>query len=306
MITAGIAVGIDVGGTKTQLRIDSAGREREVLLSSRGWNVRDLEQSARWLRDVLTVELADSERTAGGHVVLGAHGAETDDQCATLAAILRSSWEGFAVTVVNDAELVVPAAGQQQGIGLVCGTGAIAIGRNDSGALVRSAGWGWVLSDDGSGSALVREAARAVLTADDRGAPDQLLQELILDSTGASDLASLAAGLSWDGGVEDWARHAPAVFAAAEQGSAAAAAVITDGVASLAGAVLDVHRRGAVGDMAVLAGGVITAQPGYAQRIAEQVEQSDAAIGVEILRAAPVLGALRLAHRALMQPNQKE
>ena len=64
--------------------------------------------------------------------------------------------------VVNDAELMVPAAGYFGGIGVVSGTGSIAVARTAEGHMLAAGGWGWILGDEGSAPALVREAAKAI------------------------------------------------------------------------------------------------------------------------------------------------
>ncbi|EFG65466.1 BadF/BadG/BcrA/BcrD ATPase [Streptomyces sp. SPB074] len=98
-------------------------------------------------------------------LAVGAHACETPAMCAELSGHLGALF-GIPVTVVNDAELLVPAAGFTTGIGLVAGTGSIAVGRHaETGAYVKAGGWGWVLGDEGSGSALVRERGGADLAA---------------------------------------------------------------------------------------------------------------------------------------------
>ncbi len=54
----------------------------------------------------------------------------------------------------------VPAAGYADGIGVVSGTGSIAVARTAEGRMLAAGGWGWILGDEGSAPALVREAAQ--------------------------------------------------------------------------------------------------------------------------------------------------
>ncbi|MFD6175886.1 MULTISPECIES: BadF/BadG/BcrA/BcrD ATPase family protein [unclassified Isoptericola] len=291
-------VGVDVGGTKTSVAVEAAGAPATVTtVASDGWRLRDLPGSVAWLVGVVRAAAPGGVVPPGASVAVGAHGAESDEHCVAVAAELRRRLPGARVRVVNDAELVVPAAGHERGVGVIAGTGAVAVGRDAAGSLVRAGGWGWVLHDDGSGSALVREAARAVLLGADRGAADPTLARALLDSVGAADLDALASALSWDGGVETWGRHAPAVFAAREAGSAAAAAVVESGAAALAAMACDVVDRGAAGGHVVLAGGVVAAQAGYARRVGELVRARRPDLAVGVLAEPPVRGALRLARR---------
>ncbi|MCF3965022.1 ATPase [Streptomyces fuscigenes] len=295
-----VVVGVDIGGTKTTIALASArdGTARgERTVPSDGWATRSLPDAAAWL-DTRVRGVLGAPGPAVAAVAVGAHGCETPEQCERLAAALRAA-TGVPVTVVNDAELLVPAAGFTHGVGVVAGTGSIAVGRHAAtGAYLKGGGWGWVLGDEGSGSALVREAARAVLAEADvhgPGAGGDPLGPALLASYGQSGLDELAAAMSWDGGVETWGAHAPVVFEAAAAGSELARRVIDEGGRALAGLVAHLVSRGARADAVVAAGGVIGAQPrlfdAFAGALAERVP---GAVPV-LLDAAPVRGAVALA-----------
>jgi N-acetylglucosamine kinase-like BadF-type ATPase len=86
-----------------------------------------------------------------------------------------------ALRVVNDAQLVV-AAGTPggYGVGLICGTGSIAIGRAIDGRTGRAGGWGYLLGDEGSGYDIALRGLRAAAqAADGRGTAHQLLAALL-------------------------------------------------------------------------------------------------------------------------------
>ncbi|MFE2429879.1 N-acetylglucosamine kinase [Streptomyces sp. NPDC059373] len=290
--------GVDIGGTKTRILLADARDGTQTgdrTVDSTGWQTRSIPDAAAWLtRQLRTVTGA----TVPERIAVGAHGCETPEQCALLAAELRAL-TGIPADVVNDAELLVPAAGFEHGIGVVAGTGSIAVGRHrDTGAYLSAGGWGWVLGDEGSGSALVREAARALLTGADAGAPpDPPLQEELFAAFGVRGLPALAARMSWDDGVETWGAHAPAVFAAADAGSRLAATVVEEGGRALAGLVTHLAARGARTDAVVFAGGVITGRQRLRDAFTRALADSLPGTEAVLLRAAPVRGALALALR---------
>ncbi|SDC58917.1 BadF-type ATPase [Sanguibacter gelidistatuariae] len=292
-------VGVDVGGTKTHIKVVVG---EHVLTDhvgpSTGWDAVPAPQAADWLTRHIRSAVLRAVNDAAlipDHVVVGAHGCETQQQCTDLERALRERLETDC-TVVNDAHLLVPAAGLSSGIGLVAGTGAIAVGhRADDGSAISAGGWGWVLGDDGSASALVREGARALLRLADAGAPSDVLERHLLESFAAPDLVTLAHAMSWDGGVETWGAHAHAIFAAAEEGSAAAAGVIVDGARSLATLVAALVARGAAGADVVVAGGVVTAQPRLRNALFDALAQQAPGLRLHILERPPVDGALALA-----------
>jgi N-acetylglucosamine kinase-like BadF-type ATPase len=293
----GTVAGVDIGGTKTRILLADARDGTQTgdrTVDSTGWQTRSIPDAAAWLtRQLRTVTGA----TVPERIAVGAHGCETPAQCALLAAELRAL-TGIPADVVNDAELLVPAAGFGHGIGVVAGTGSIAVGRHrDTGAYLSAGGWGWVLGDEGSGSALVREAARALLSGADAGAPPDPLQDELFAAFGVRDLPALAAAMSWDGGVETWGGHAPAVFAAADAGSRSAATVIEEGGKALAALVTHLAARGARTDVVVFAGGVITGRQrlrdGFTRALAGSLPGTEAVM----LQAPPARGALALALR---------
>ncbi|WP_328855207.1 hypothetical protein OHB01_08925 [Microbispora hainanensis] len=295
-----VVAGVDVGGTKTRVRLADASSGEvltDLTVPSTGWQTACLPQAAAWLSERLHPLLRQGPEVR--HVVVGAHGCETPDQFERLAHELVRVLE-TPVTVVNDAELLVPAAGLAGGIGVISGTGAIAVGRHrDTGAYLSAGGWGWVLGDEGSGSALVRDAARAVLARADEGAPGDGLDVALLRAFGVGGLPELAAAMSWNGGVETWGAHAPVVFAAADAGSATADAVITAGGRSLARLVSCLAGRGADLRAVVVAGGVIANQPRLMRAFEEELRSLLPAVTATLLQAPPVVGAVELAGRGL-------
>jgi N-acetylglucosamine kinase-like BadF-type ATPase len=198
--------------------------------------------------------------------------------------------------VVGDAELLVPAAGLDKGVGLVAGTGSVAVGRLADGSPVQVGGWGAALGDEGGSAGLVREAARAVWTAHDRGeAPDELARGLIA-AFGVSEVPALGAALESATDVSaEWGRHAPVVFTAAERGSRIARSVIADGGRSLAALVVRLAERGVVVDDVVVAGGTVLSQPALYTSFTTSLAEAVPGARPRPLRVAPVEGAVALA-----------
>ena len=85
----------------------------------------------------------------------------------TIARSLRdgpSMQVGLAsILMVNDGDLVV-AAGTAEGwgIGVIAGTGSIAVGRTKDGRTARAGGWGHLIGDEGSAYGVVLHALRLV------------------------------------------------------------------------------------------------------------------------------------------------
>src|SRR5207237_1227702 len=120
-------------------------------------------------------------------------------------------------------------------VGVIAGTGAIAVGRLPGGDLAFCGGWGWVLGDEGSAPALVREATRRALADHDAGrSGDDPLLSLLAAGFGVVGAERLARAVNDTPTAESWGERAAVVFAAADRGSAGAMSVINNAGAALA------------------------------------------------------------------------
>ncbi|MEW2401269.1 BadF/BadG/BcrA/BcrD ATPase family protein [Streptomyces sp. NPDC046862] len=293
-----VAVGIDVGGTKTHLRA-GAGSGADHVRTSSGWRPHNPVAAAAWLTALVHDALPSGTRPSA--VAVGGHACETPRQCEALRVALQERLQ-VPCLVVGDAELLVPAAGLDRGVGLVAGTGSVAVGRLADGSPVQVGGWGAVLGDEGGGAGLVREAARAVWAAHDRGeAPDALADRLVA-AFGVREVPALGAALESATDVSaEWGRHAPVVFAAAADGSLIAREVIADGGRALAALVVRLAERGAFVDDVVIAGSTILRQPALYEAFASALASALPSARPHRLGVPPVQGAVALA-QSLLRP----
>ncbi|MFJ4690560.1 BadF/BadG/BcrA/BcrD ATPase family protein [Streptomyces sp. NPDC088766] len=289
-----LLVGIDVGGTKTHLRALAGGDlVADHVRTSGGWRPHDPAAAADWLAALVRGALPAGARPSA--LAVGAHACETPRQGAAIGAAV-STLLGVPARVVGDAELLVPAAGLDKGVGLVAGTGSVAVGRLPDGTAVQVGGWGAVLGDEGGAAGLVREAARAVWAAHDRGERPERLARGLLDSVGVPEVPALGAALEAAADLSaEWGRHAPAVFAAAADGSPLARTVITGAGGALAALVARLAARGVVVDDVVVAGGTVLAQPALFEAFTTALATALPKARARALRVPPVQGAIALA-----------
>jgi N-acetylglucosamine kinase-like BadF-type ATPase len=291
---ATLVVGIDVGGTKTHLRaLAGDALVADHVRASGGWRPHDPVAAAGWLAALVAEALPAGARPSA--VAVGGHACETPRQCAQIRTALQLHFDAPAL-VVGDAQLLVPAAGLDKGVGLVAGTGSVAVGRLPDGTPVQVGGWGAVLGDEGGAAGLVREAARAVWAAHDRGErPDALALGLIA-ALDVPEVPALGAALESATDVSaEWGRHAPVVFAAAADGSALARTVIDEAGWALAALVTRLADRGVAVDDVVVAGGTVLSQPGLFDAFSVALAETLPTARARPLRVPPVEGAVALA-----------
>lgn len=289
-------VGMDIGATKCAVLIDHGGGRPPLArtLPSTDWEAEPAAFGAAWIDRALRSVLPGGD--AVGALAVGAQGIDREETGLDLERALGAL--GYrSVRCVNDAGLLVPAAGLRHGIGLVAGTGAIGNGTDAGGRLLLAGGWGAVIGDDAGAAGITREATKAALLAHDDGVPDDGLLAALLDAFQADDAERLARAVNDLPTTEHWGRRAPAVFAAAEAGSALARGVIASAAAHLVRLVTQLRRRGAVGTEVVAAGSVIAGQPALAGAVRELLAERHPDLGFRVLTGEPVGGALALARR---------
>jgi glucosamine kinase len=295
-VNSGLIVGIDVGGTKTHVLVNRQGTTAadEVVLTEswRTWRVdEDAARLAALVRRLCDGLTPDS-------LAMGAHGCDSDQECRQMEDALSISL-GSPVKVVNDAELMAPAAGHLEGIGVVAGTGSIAVARGRDGQMLAAGGWGWILGDEGSAPALLREAARAVRNSIDNDRFDDPLIDILLGEFHTAEATKLGRLLNEVRGAASWGSHADAVFRAARAGSPLARKVIDEGGRALANLVATLVKRGADPAIVVAGGGVITEQPTLMEAFKAGMATISASSEILLLSQAPVVGAIALAKQIL-------
>ncbi|MBD0738137.1 BadF/BadG/BcrA/BcrD ATPase family protein [Streptomyces sp. CBMA29] len=281
-----VVVGADVGGTKLAVRVapldDPAAPPRaDRTLPADGWEAAPVDTAARWLLERLTRAVPEGDEIAA--VGIGAQGCDTQRHCAHLAAAVEAL--GVPAAVVNDAALLVPAAGLDTGIGVIAGTGSIGVGADAAG----------VLGDEGGAPAIVRDAVRSALAAYDAGRADDGLLAALLGHFGDPDPQTLARTVNDQPTPGHWGPAAPAVFRAADAGSALAAAVVDEAGRQLALLVTRLVGRGAVGDTVVAAGSVVVRQPRLADALRARLAAVHPSLTLRLLDVPPVAGAVALA-----------
>jgi glucosamine kinase len=289
-------VGIDVGGTKTHIRAQIGDRiVVDYVLPSAAWRGTGMFPSDANMTELARVVSRLVALSPDASVAAGIHGCDTPFHI-ELAKVALSRELQVPVRVVNDAELLGHAAGSTASVQVIAGTGAIVLGRTANGSVVTADGYSWILGDNGSAAALVREALRSTLDASDAGtAEEDPLFASLLTAFAATDSSSLALAATEVAGASTWGAHAPLIFLAAEAGSAIAAHVINAASNRLADGVASVLRRGAVAESIVAAGGVIVGQPRMQDAVRARLVSLGIGLPLIVLDSPPVVGAMRLA-----------
>jgi N-acetylglucosamine kinase-like BadF-type ATPase len=168
----GMLLGVDGGGTSTEAWLAEAGGEVLGRGVSGPSNAKAVGmEAARLALDAAiraAFDAAGLEPAPVDAACLGLAGFDRPDDRAILAGWADEARLGRRLVLVNDGDLVV-AAGTPEGwgVGVIAGTGSIAVGRAPDGRTARAGGWGHLIGDEGSAYVFVLDALRLVARRDD-------------------------------------------------------------------------------------------------------------------------------------------
>ena len=255
-----VLIGVDGGGSgcRAALRLEGGRTHRGEGGPA---NVSTDEAGAiRSVRAAIRAAAAEAGLTEAALAAARAHLGLAGVLDTGAAARVARAMPMAACTVSDDREIqALGALGGRDGFLLAVGTGTI-VARVEGGRVRGVGGWGFALSDRGSGADLGREALRVALLAADGIATGSPLTDALLAGHGGPRGIVRFAGRA---GAADYAALAPRVVAAAEAGDAHGAAILDAGAAHLDAALRALGL--AAGDRLCLAGGV---GPSYRARLA--------------------------------------
>ena len=294
-------LGIDGGGSKTCCAV---GDETSVLGTgaAAGCNlVRVGEQSAQEALRQCIDQACAAANISPRHITrtcAGVAGGGRHEIAVRVHALLAELVSG-EIDVVGDMAIALEAAFRGgPGVVVIAGTGSIACGRNQEGETARAGGWGFAVSDEGSGHWIGRSAVSAALRRfDETGRPGELLGRLMKGWDVTSlDLLVLAANGS---PAPDFAALLPAVLSAADGDDATARSVLSQAGEELAklGAIVATRLFPNAAAPVAAAGGVFVNSALVRQIFYERLRARCPQILTVATEESPVDGALALARK---------
>jgi N-acetylglucosamine kinase-like BadF-type ATPase len=300
-------LGIDGGGTKTRCLLAD---ETTVLATSMTGGCSVIRQGEEQAREALHTAICQVCATAKVSpdriraTCVGVTGAARPEIAAKIRGIVAELIPGAALTkieIVGDTLIALEAAfGAAAGIITIAGTGSIAYGRNAAGSTARAGGWGFAISDEGSGLWIGRRAIGALLRAHDQGR-QSTLGGMIFQAWRINSMDELVQQAN-STPPPDFPRLFAAVLKAASDGDTVAGDLLTEAGTKLADLVAIVIRRlasDATGNIPPVAttGSVFRQSPDVRRVFYNRLRADFPGIDVRQDIADPVDGALARARR---------
>jgi glucosamine kinase len=178
-------------------------------------------------------------------VCIGAAGAARPEIAAKIRGILTEiipQSNHTRIEVVGDTVIALEAAfGSGHGVIVIAGTGSIVYGRDATGHTARAGGWGFAISDEGSGHWIGLLAIHAILSAHDRGV-ETALTTMILEAWKLATLDELVQQAN-STPPPDFPRLFPVVLRASDEGDSMAHDLLAEAGIQLANLAAIVVRR---------------------------------------------------------------
>ncbi|MGD0470421.1 MAG: BadF/BadG/BcrA/BcrD ATPase family protein [Terriglobales bacterium] len=303
-------LGIDGGGTKTRCVLAD---ETTVLAKAMtgGSNIVRLgETQAREALHTAVRQVCGTANVSPDHIraiCIGAAGAARPEIAAQIRSILAELIPDTAPTriaVVGDTEIALEAAfGAGPGVIAIAGTGSIVYGRDAAGHTARAGGWGFAVSDEGSGHWIGRRAISAILSAHDEGV-ETALTAMVLQAWKLHTLDELVQQAN-STPPPDFPCLFPIVLRAADEADSIARDLLADAGARLAELAAIVIRHlaphpphAALALLPVaMTGSVFRQSPDVRQVFYNALQTSFPGLDVRQDRVVPVEGALARARR---------
>jgi len=247
-----LILGVDGGGTRTTAWLGYSVDEILGTGKSGPSNAKAVGVNAAKLALCEAIDQAfiegKTERRPVDVGCLGLAGFDREDDRRLLWEWNRRQLWADDLVFASDGELVV-AAGTPEGwgIGVIAGTGSIAVGRDREGRKARAGGWGHLMGDEGSAYAVVLAALRYTARRADGRDPvpfagdrlgKQILKALVADSP--SQIVSAIYSTNFD--KARIASLAPVVIEAANEDADVVAKILGPAGADLAEMVIAVAR----------------------------------------------------------------
>lgn len=174
-------IGVDGGGTKTLLRMDTDGELKEFRSGSININGVGEKTAEENLKHLLTEAKSAAHGKQPDGVCIGTAGYSNARQRELVyETVLQEGIPADHLYLTDDGEIALQGALEEKnGLILISGTGSICYGRSADQKVVRTGGYGHILDDGGSGYAVGREILSTVIRyLDGRGTEAPVLTAL--------------------------------------------------------------------------------------------------------------------------------
>jgi N-acetylglucosamine kinase-like BadF-type ATPase len=295
-----LIIGMDGGGTKTRVMVKERPDGETLFEQNFGmsnYNNIGVEGLRTVFREIYEIVVSRfQERLQDAILVLGSAGVDRQKDVDIYLSALKESGFTCQLEVVNDAEIaLVGGNGARKDALMIAGTGSIVVGIDTEGKMVRTGGWGGLISDEGSGFQIGRHAIGAVMQEYDKLIPPTTFTEKLLSHfqlTSPEDFMDLL----YSGNtlpVDKVASCTPIILEAWKKGDEAARTIVEAELEKLVRLVVGISRQmGSEKFRLSVAGSLLTKSPDYFGTLKEKLSVVLPQVEISAPLYEPVFGAI--------------
>jgi glucosamine kinase len=294
-------LGIDGGGSKTSCLVGNDTAELGSATAGASNVVRVGEDRARESLHTVIMQACQAASVKPSEIkraCIGAAGAARAEVREVMSGLVAEIIAG-SIEVVGDMEIALEAAFEDgPGVIVISGTGSIAYGRDATGQTARAGGWGFAISDEGSGHWIGRTAVASAVHGGDQ-ATDTCLLKAIAKFWGVITHQQVVLKAN-ETPTPNFAALLPVVLKAAEKNNRQARAVLTQAaeeLAMLAKRVISQLFSGAASVPLAMSGGVFANSPLVREVFYNSLQAGCSSLQLNPSVIEPVHGALQRARR---------
>lgn len=239
---------VDGGGTKTEFCISNMAGENLKTFTAGSTNYKSvgvdglfssIKEGFDWIKNDLSIGIDDI--TYG---VFGISGCDSKNDYEIIKEqILKTGLPEEKLYLCNDGVLAFYAQSSAPGIVIISGTGSIVIGINNQGEYKRAGGWGYNISDIGSGYWIGNEALKKTLLFCDGCYSHSVLFDSIKNYFNAKDFEELPYLITEITDYYEIAKIALIVLDMASKGESVAKSILEEGVTILSDLSKSIYYR---------------------------------------------------------------
>lgn len=227
-----ICVGIDGGGSKTELVLFSSSGEvlDRIVTKGSNPNIYGMDTVCRILSDNTDALLGGRKSLKG--IFAGIAGSSAGQNSQKIASYLGNCFPGVPIKVESDSYNVLSSVREiSTGIAVICGTGINVSAYTESG-MTRFGGWGYLFDGYGGGYDIGNAVIRHCLAHENGLEKESLVYKLAFQKFGKRVSSML--DTIYSNGRDYIASFAPVAFEAYEEGDSVADKIIADNTAHIA------------------------------------------------------------------------
>lgn len=294
-------IGVDGGGTKTTAAVAD---DNGLLFKKEGKSINfysvGMDSARKNLRAVVSEIEAELKTDSFDAVVIGCSALDGEADGELINELCGGVINAKKIKITSDVHIALESMGESVcPCVAVCGTGSMAVGKNDAGEVLVSGGWGHIVGDEGSAYAIAIDGLRLCCEQSDKGENTALLASALEFFNVADFRDAIDVIYSPETTKDILASFASCIGRLSQQGNKTASAIITRQAERFAQTVIILLEKIKACDSLGLYGGVLRNNSAFAEAFCKKIKEKHPDLKLVSLDTPPEESAIKLARKMI-------